>query len=341
MKRKRLIAILIAGISCLVISSIGVTIAWYYNGVFALVDNFNISLKAEPNLLLSTSYDGEFKETLTKDDLKKVDSFSPVSSMYSSLWKDKQESSPKFVDNYAHVTSDQYPIYATTGYFSQDIYLYSKDDIYVTIDNSAIMFKEDEQKNAEAYEKVKGSYPQLSKEEIIANLNKIKESLRVSILIPDTNNYQYFIIDPYKNEETLFAGILDTDYNGYFDYTDGTNSSEIIYGDYSNEDKFVFDSPSSQDIPYTGINTCFNSAHKKDVKLFNLQKSIDNGATLAKEGALSLQEVEDKIKIPLLNEKPTKIVLSIYLEGWDKDNTNLMMYASFLANIQFKVKGEI
>ena len=47
------------------------------------------------------------------------------------------------------------------------------------------------------------------------------------------------------------------------------------------------------------------------------------------------------IRIPLKRGEPKKIVLSIYLEGWDRDNVNNTMGANFISNVTFKILREI
>ena len=74
---------------------------------------------------------------------------------------------------------------------------------------------------------------------------------------------------------------------------------------------------------------------------------------IAEEGAISLTKLRNddrlsvqdlknddtSILIPLESGVPTKIVFSIYLEGWDLDCINATMGASFNTKLSFKLKG--
>lgn len=341
MKKKKIVAFGVSIMSLIAVSSVTATLAWYFNGVYAQIDQVTITLKGEPNLKISTSNDlTTFKETLTKDELIKVDKFNPVSSMYSRRWTEQKQAHPSFVDDYSHLEDSDVPFYAISGYYSQDLYLLSDDDVIVTFNSKTFSFAADEAKNEQAYESVRYNFPTLKKEEIIANLNSINKSLRAAILIPSQDDYDFVIYDPYKTSETNFAGVIDENLDGYFDY-DKNADKETVYGDYNDATKFVYDAAPSQDIPYTGINTCFNSGHKKDIEMFNLSKSIDAGLLVGQEDSVGPEQIENELKIALEEGVPKKINLSIYLEGWDLDNTILMEYASFLADIQFKIKEYI
>jgi len=340
MKKNRLALFALIGVSLVAVSTVGMTVAWYNRGVYAFISQVKVSFRGEPNLLISTSSEpSTFKERLSYDELKKVTDFSPVSSMYSNKWLDKGDVIPKFTASFDHVEEGEEPFYALGGYYQQDIYLSSKEDIYVTIDSDLFSFAPDHDANVKAYDSVKDRFPGLSKDEVIAQLDNVVNSLRCSIFYQDDSTSKYVIYDPFKDKTTYLAGILDTDLNAYFDYSDITNK-EKIYGDYSNEDKFVFDENTS-DIPYTGLLTCFNSGHKANVSIFNLTESISKGAKLGEEQSYSPSQIANQLLIPLRDEIPTKITLSIYLEGWDTDNTDLAKSGSFLADIAFKIKGDI
>ena len=107
---------------------------------------------------------------------------------------------------------------------------------------------------------------------------------------------------------------------------------------HQNEDKIVYDDPSLNDILTSKKYTCFDADVKKGVRHFNWEKSIENGFVPAKEDSLSLLEIEDVVEIPVFAYQPKKIVVSLYLEGWDRDNTELSVFGSFNASLSFKIK---
>ena len=258
--------------------------------------------------------------------------------MYSYEWMNNKETMPKFKFGYASSSQNPTCSDAVGGFFSQEIYLFSKtDDFYATIDKDSIIFEADEEKNKELVDVVKNNYPELSDDQILTNLNKVKESLRVSILVPNEDFYQYVIIDPFKNKETLFGGLLDNDGNKYFDtYLLGGKEYETVYGDLNDRSKIVYDSPSASS-SLTGIPNCFNAEHSETAYRFNLEQSLANGLEIAKEQSMTPSQAEEYLGIPVYAEEPSKIVLSIYLEGWDLDNTNQAMYAAFNISLKFKI----
>jgi len=342
MNKRRLVAFLFGSLSVLSLTSVALTVAWYTSSNYNSISPVNVTLRGEPELLVSASTSIEsFQKTLTKDSLLKVDEFNPVSSMYSRVWIDKKESYPRFVGDYAHVDSGETPSFTNAGYFSQDIYLYSNYPIYATIDATKFKFSPQEDVNKKTAKSLKERFPTLTEDEILTNLNAITKSLRASVLVVDSPNYGYYIYDPYKGaSETYFAGILDSNNDQYFDFDD-VQGKEVIYGDYTNKDKAVYQPGSDEDIPYSGVNTCFNAKRKAHIEQFDMEASINNGFSPVVEDSYSPSTIEDALTIRVEAKKPTHIVLSIYLEGWDLDNTNLCEYAAFNADIQFKIKGDI
>ena len=60
----------------------------------------------------------------------------------------------------------------------------------------------------------------------------------------------------------------------------------------------------------------------------------------AKENSYSLEELkgyDTELRIPCYRDVPTEIVVSIYLEGWDKDCINATMGAKFNTTLSFKL----
>lgn len=328
------------------IASVTSSVAWYNGASFLAVTNFNIRLKDEK---LSISNDNErFVDFLSDEELNAVDKFRSVSTMFSSSWLEQKATTPIFRGNYstgnkAIVTDIEDSKIVNNGYFSQALYLKCNDDAIITLDKEKTTFRAAEDENAIVAEKLVDKYPQYTKEEILDNLNNVIKSLRLSILVlndtgsDDLSDYRYYIIDPFKEEPTYYGGILDNDLDGYFDYY---HSQEVFYGEVENDtyNQIVYQSPLSEDISYTGGNTCFNSGHKKGVRPIDLEASVINGLQIKEEPSVSLNEAEDKVEIPLIGNVSKKIVLSFYQEGWDKDNTNFVMYSHFFVNVLFKIK---
>ena len=56
------------------------------------------------------------------------------------------------------------------------------------------------------------------------------------------------------------------------------------------------------------------------------------------EKSLSLSEL-DQFEMTLQPDVSKKIVLSLYIEGWDTDSVNYTMFSRFLTGVSFKLAG--
>lgn len=344
MKKRTVLALGISICTLALSASVLSTVAWFDGSSVLQVSNFNITLA---NKELKISVDNEtFKEVLTKDDLMQVDKFIPVSSMFSSSWIDSKAEKPTFKKGFLadepektyYVSENEYAV-ADKGFFSQTLYLKSDSTAYVTVDPDNIKVISDEVKNNEVADKLASKYPEMSHEEIVSNLNKVKDSLRFSLLVLDDeeehelDDYAYYIIDPHKNGDTYLGSILDNNLDGFYDHYDG---KEVLFGEAKNV--------SSQTLIYkdegahhTGKSySVFDASTKQGVKHLDLEASMKAGLDLAKENSLSLEQTND-IQISLTSGVSKRIVLSFYLEGWDRDNTNLAMYSHFFVDFSFKL----
>ena len=278
---------------------------------------------------------------------------------------------------------------ATSGYFSRTLYLFSTHDMLVTFDSekttitpntrlnsskalekanekAILNFKEvaderiadlgvvDESEKQTIYEQVKAELVVRYANEITDSLNRIEDSLRISILDYDTvNKNNYTIIDPKKSEDhVVFGGRLSTSIRkDYFDYySDYPDLKETLFGDYTYLD------PDNEDLPYLpavtedkpaeeGEHTCFNAGTRKGVRPLDVD-NLDKYVRFATEQSIS-PEVADVSKHPdneeegylirLTPNEPHKLILSVYLEGWDRDNVDATQEAAFNMSIHFRL----
>ena len=352
MKRKTIILSTLLGVIALSVASVGVSIAWYQASNILNVDNIVVQIEGDRDLRVSTSFDEtwtnverdeHFKSTLVDSDgeLNVPSSYSPVSSMHSFKWMSEKRETPIYYD-VLNV--------ATSGYFSQDLWLLCNDDVYVTIDlnQTFIEFFNN------AYARViKREHPQLglSEQEINERLSRLVNAMRFAFLIPEdeNNEYNYFIYDPNSNEQSVeLGGILDNDYtsSGYYDYyIDPATQKryEVVYGDYNNRDYIVYDEPLDEDSNLEIADqaaSAFNAMHKKGVHRFNKQASLAKGLEFLTENKHTKAELEsnpEQLMIYLDAYQPKKINVSLYIEGWDLDADNFTQGASFNANLSFKI----
>lgn len=352
---KRKIAIFgIAGLSLLLAASISMTVAWYNGSSYLAINGVNVGLADKH---LSISIDNEdFKSFIPTEDLNEVGRFRAVSSMFSDDWISRKEETPVFKGAYGAsaknvVNSVDEAHTISGGYYCQDFYLMCDYDVYVTLDKELTTFNSDEEGNRELIQELREKYPGLSDEEIYDNLNRVIESLRISLLVLNDSDddsgeypdYAYHIVDPFKNKITYMCGILDSDKNGYYDYSE--ENKEVLYGEcYSSDENktveecLVYNEPTLTSTHVSSKElTCFTSGNKEGVKKINFEASAANGVVLQKEKSVALEDVESEILIPLKTNVSKRIVLSFYQEGWDFENTDFVKYSHFFVNVIFKI----
>ena len=371
MNKKRMIVSAAIGTMALVALSISLTLAWYGASDRMLIENLEVHVNAKGNLKVSTSPDiDKFVTDLTNEDLNDLNDnflFAPVSTMHKHTWMDNKEATPVFYESaYKQVLSSGEPYLEKCeyGFYQKELYFLT------TMHNQyAVLDLTDKEEGGSFFEvgdnsgRAKDLYNKyhevwgLELEDIQNKLDNLINSLRVSILVNEENDYHYYIVDPTKkaDEVTYLGGRLDNDKNQYYDtYTDLNHvKREVIYGEVNNRDLIVYDDPvdpnykdntqvTAVDEASHFLGNSFLGKSRKNAYTFNKQASEANGFKIAQEESLSLDDIrndETSLKIPLVSGVPTKIVLSIYLEGWDIDCINATMGASFNTKLSFKLKG--
>lgn len=170
----------------------------------------------------------------------------------------------------------------------------------------------------------------------------------------------YIIIDPTKTKDSdpvVFGGRLCTSLTrDYYDYYIDSNGvyKETLFGNIINnngnsigrDSNLLYLEPSSQDIP-RDLNkepSCFNAGTHKGVMPLNM--NVVNSLNFEKERAISPEEADFTTHpddqsygylIKLIPNEPHKLVLSIYLEGWDRDNLDTTQEGSFDLSIRFRL----
>lgn len=350
MNKKHLVIFSLAGATILSLASLSFSYAWYVASSSAHVQFVTIDLNANENLLISTSSELEtFKHELDYTDVNLDENllFKPVSTVYKDSWMSQKKIKPSFFDSSATYSSGTVSTPVYDGYYTQEFYVYAEDDVYVSIDPEDTFINADKTANTDyadsIYDSVIKNNPTITKDDIVYRLGKLANAMRFSVLNPDENNYDYAIIDPHKEQETVLAGLLDNNIDQYYDFNrlPGEESyKEILYGEVNDRSLIVYDEPKKAESPIKGEASAFNAKHAANVKLVNLEKSIDNGLVLKEEGSYSLSDFNTsnpEFEIPVKRYTPTKFVLSVYIEGWDLDSVNYTMGASFEAKLSLKI----
>ena len=137
-----------------------------------------------------------------------------------------------------------------------------------------------------------------------------------------------------------------TNKDGYYDFDE--SGREIVYGEYDMNMTPAYDSPKETDSSLMGEATCFNAIHKAGIERFNLEKSEQNGLFFKEEKTYTLEEMsiskedgqfDERSMRPialLKREEPTRVVVTIYLEGWDYDVTEAIGNGSFSLGLSFR-----
>ena len=371
MNKRKIIISTLTGTIALAALSISLTLAWYGASDRLNVENLEVSVQAKGNLKVSTSPNHEsFVEDLTNKDLNNLSDdflFAPVSTMHKKNWMDQKAAVPEFYDSSAKEvlsSGEPYLEKAEFGFFQRDIYLlttlknqYAVLDLADEADGGSFFKTGDNFARAQdLYNKYHDVW-NLELSEIQDKLDSLINCLRVSILVNQGEDYHYYIIDPTKNEGkvTYLGGRLDNDKNGYFDSYKNLQGEhkEVIYGEVNDRSLIEYDDPVDPNFKDNSgaavvdeashfLSNSFVADSKPSVYTYNKDKSKEKGFEIATEDSLSLEKLktdDTSLLIPLVSGEPTKIVLSIYLEGWDIDCINATMGASFNTKLSFKLKG--
>ena len=353
MNLKKLIIAFLLGSIAVCVLSLSFSLAWYVSGANLYVDTVVISLSGSADLKISTEEHGEYVEKLERDDLNKVDAFKPVSTMFKDTWMENKHTDVSFYEYLPQgvVDMDYAPFasIATKGYYSQHLYLKGDFTGNVTIDAENFLLEENYFANKKMAEELVKTDPDHTLEEIIERLGTLKKCMRVAILDPNEETYDFKIIEPFKDKTTLLGGRQDIDKTKFYDiYTHRVTGEkkEIIYGEIENRELAVYDDPAPADILPDGELTSFNAGTLEGVRAFKLEDSLEAGLIIGEEETYSLNPespdyIEKNFEMRLTAYQPKEFVLLIYMEGWDTDCINQHMGGNFNVDLKFKIAERI
>ena len=180
----------------------------------------------------------------------------------------------------------------------------------------------------------------------VEELNDVKDATRVSFLFDN----KYVIIKNNGSVETKYAGLLDLQNDGYYDYevVEDDNGEkierEVIFGEYVGTPTYL-EPLSEEEAAREAVDF---GDKKRNVFLGNHKAGVyridPSSVSMANESATDINDliftddrVGEKLK-PLLYLKANeakRIVITTYLEGWDLKMTDLLNKASLDVNVSF------
>jgi hypothetical protein len=323
---------------CLTLSAfVSTTLAW-----FDISDNLIVN-----NLSMSFDKDDYFKIGLKKDET--IDYFQDLDSGTLESYSSYRHEDPlgtvtsafqnEWLDNVADPTSVE-PLFlagptskalAKTGFYQFDFYFLSSHDAYIYLDPDTFLSASKEENAKTAAKK------NLSSDE----LNQIEHCARVSFYNAEMG-YKIYEPNAEVGSTTLLGGRLDiTPRDGYFDY--GSDKKELLYGEY-NSDATLYYGETGAVKALTGTASCFNALSASDVSALDLERSEKEGGLLIKKE--ETYPLSDLLHDPESNELghplayapmgvPTRVVVSVYVEGWDLDTVESVANASFDLKLVF------
>ena len=332
------------------------------------------------------------KETLTVQDFGAVEHLIPVSSMGSehSRWIENKDNTTAYFKAQYKSTNQPVPpsVDAVKGFFQRRFYLYSTHHMLVTYDSQKSYVKANSELNEliatkKANEKAIANYRKIADEEIagygvdlsegqkqqiynrvrdelgeqyhsefLTNLNKVEDSLRISILdYENLTNSNYTIIDPKKTEDpVVFGGRLSTsvikDYYDFHPDYETIELKETLFGDIKSQDHdLIYLDAKDEDTPTEGEHTCFNAGTRRGVRAldmddlkYNIEFYTEQSITPEQADVSTHPDNENEgYLIELIPGVAHPLTLSVYLEGWDRDNVDATQEASFDMSIHFRL----
>lgn len=348
-KRKHVRTGLFYGLVALLLLASGTiatsTYAWYNVSPFANVDNLYISyeeatisigrkdldtgevvIEKSGNLVINNSY--------TMD---------PVSSMGQSNWLydgnyDFKAGLPTFYEAYSGIGQESPGISqeASDGYISMEYYFYSSEDLYLFINegNTALTWTDEDLANAQ----FRSDY---TDEQLISCYQSARVSfygnMGYTIYKPDIEGFD-------EDYEVIYSGKLDLDGDGVYDtHQRDEDEYETIFGEV---DERLFDEATYSIASYSshagGNQNAFKAVSKSGAYAISdaQMEEFDELGYRPHEVAYSAHELSTYDSThPLLYipaGKMERLVISLYIEGWDPHCVDAMCGLSYTQKLSFQ-----
>ncbi len=322
----RLLALGIAVFACAIGVSAASTYAWYAISETGRLGGFNMQINTDLTVQLGKKENGEivYRDgpfTLAEFgyDKPELDNRSGMSCVNYPEEYD-ETFNPTYTRGYGYGGDLRMPALATDGYVQLEFYVLASRDafLYLTSDTKAVV---DQQANA--YAAQKRGVP-------VDELNNVPNATRVSFYSP----LGYVVTELGAHEEVNYCGPLDIVGNGY--YAVDEEGKELLYGLYEGNPRY-----SAERLPYDRSDyverDCFHAAHRQGT--YELDQ---NSYAPVKEQAGPISDyvyvdgyTRSKPVAAVQGNVPTRLVVTVFLEGWDHDMTDAIVEASFGLDLGF------
>lgn len=356
---RKLFLVGVLAFSLTLAASVTSTYAWFALSQAGKVSFMDFTIKENHSLEIGLKdRDGEihYYDTLNDQILEEYfpaykagSPLSDLSSMYQDLWlNDNTNYETDFpILRQAYMKGGDYHASypAQQGFYQFEFFFKGDSDMYLFLDRDETYIKALHEKNRE-YAHAYNENVEDNKKINVKDLDNVVNATRVSFFSKD--GFSIYEPNALSSSHTVFGGILDaTSKDGYYDFDEKTGK-EIVYGEYDANTNLVYDSPLEEDSSLVGRGTCFNAIHKAGIERFNFEKSKQNGLSFKEEKTYTLEEMsiskengqyDEKTMRPialLKREQPTRVVVTIYLEGWDYDVTEAIGNGSFTLGLSFR-----
>lgn len=170
----------------------------------------------------------------------------------------------------------------------------------------------------------------------VKELNNVLNAARMSFYTP----YGYTIVELGQHEDVTYSGLLDLGGSGYYDVD--SENREIVYGVYDGEPEYEPFALEDDEDEYEN-HDIFHAAHKQGVRKWDPSRGYGEKKEVAHPISEHVYDPESEdfyfnrpTPIGAIKGKTaTRIVCSVFLEGWDHDMTVSLVESSFGLNLGF------
>lgn len=305
------------------------TTAWFNVSRFLEVQNLSVELVEDSIEIGMKNYDGNINWGYSVSNSEQT-YLDPVSSMFQDNSHYSEDGFPTYSSQYNYESGHEVTPVATSGVAYLECYLRCSVPTFVYLDEETSVAANSYLNNIRAAQI--GSTQEA--------LDNVEKALRVSFYSEDG----YYVYEPNVSSpsHTKLGGLLDVAFfDGYYDY-DRTTNKELLYGEYNSNATLIYDDPVDVDTPHPetdGLGLGFKGATKAGVSHLDIAESERRGNLQIKEEKtytlydLGMKEQEICYLEP---GKIKRLIVTFYLEGWDKDCVSELREAAFDAHISFR-----